>query len=332
MFDESYCAGMALGPAIRYALSRWQGLTRFIDGEQLGPCPKRREKALVQRAQMEGRMPHPVRERRPVEMDALAGIDLGLPVERQMIGIFRHQNLGDGCLGRQSALDQPGWSLGLPDAVFACAAGVFGTPGDDDTELGRDQVQPFAPVLADLVQVAPTAWTGLVDVDHDLDPRQMDRQCSAIATALACALHPTFRDYLVLARFRAGRDLLDILEAQQHLLLGKRLGLPAKAMALHLLDDLTQPLALMPLGQQHRLQRLEIIRKVIARHPQIRSYSAPFYDDPHTPDSLRRSAANNYPACVGATVSRASWTSRQSRPSSRADNCPDAAHMEPVGG
>lgn len=39
-------------------------------------------------------------------MDALAGIDLGLPVQRQMIGIFRHQNLGDG-FGRQAALDQP---------------------------------------------------------------------------------------------------------------------------------------------------------------------------------------------------------------------------------
>jgi hypothetical protein len=50
-------------------------------------------------------MPHPVCERRPVEMDALAGIDLGLPVERQMIGIFGHQNLSGG-FGRQPAFDQ----------------------------------------------------------------------------------------------------------------------------------------------------------------------------------------------------------------------------------
>lgn len=32
----------------------------------------------------------------------------------------------------QSALDQPGRSLGLQDAVLACATGVFGTPGDDN--------------------------------------------------------------------------------------------------------------------------------------------------------------------------------------------------------
>ena len=59
----------------------------------------------MQRAQMEGGMPNPVRQCRAVELDALAGINLGLPVERQMIGIFGHQNLGDGCLGRQSALN-----------------------------------------------------------------------------------------------------------------------------------------------------------------------------------------------------------------------------------
>ncbi|MET4046245.1 hypothetical protein ABIC03_007985, partial [Bradyrhizobium sp. RT6a] len=33
-------------------------------------------------------------------------------------------------------------------------------------------------------------------------------------------------------------------------------------------------------------------------------------DDPDSPDSLRRSAANNYPGCVGFAVSRASWTRR----------------------
>jgi len=45
-------------------------------------------------------------------------------------------------------------------------------------------------------------------------------------------------------------------------------------MTLQLFDDLAQPLALVPLGKQHRLQRLGIIRKVIA-HRQIRAYSRP---------------------------------------------------------
>jgi hypothetical protein len=56
-----------------------------------------------------------------------------------------------------------------------------------------------------------------------------------------------------LAGFRTGRNLLDVLETEQHLLFGKRLCLPAKAMALQFLDDLAQPLAFVPLGQQHRL-------------------------------------------------------------------------------
>ncbi len=93
-----------------------------------------------------------------------------------MIGVFGHQNLGDGCLRRQAALDQPGRSLGLQDAIFAGAAGVFGTAGDDNAELRRHHVQPLALVFADLVQVALAAKTGLgVELDHDLDPRQMRR-------------------------------------------------------------------------------------------------------------------------------------------------------------
>jgi len=60
-------------------------------------------KALMQRTQMEGGMPNPVRQRRSIESDALAGIDLGPPIQRQMIGIFGYRNLGDGCFRRQSA-------------------------------------------------------------------------------------------------------------------------------------------------------------------------------------------------------------------------------------
>ena len=274
----------------------------------------------MQRAQVEGGMLNPVRQRRSIESDALAGIDLGLPVERQMIGIFGHQNLGDRGLGRQAALDQPGRSLGLHDTILAGTTGVFGTPGNDNAELRRHHVQPLALVFTDPMQFALAAGAGLVvDVDDDLDPRQMRRQCPAVDAALARPFRPTFRGGLVLTGLGRGRDLLDVLEAQQHLFLRKRLRPPAKAMTLQFLDDLAQPLALVPLGKQHRLQRLGIIRKVIA-HGQIRAYSRPPDDVLDASDSLRRSAAHNYPACVGTTVSRAAWTRRQSSPSSSADN------------
>ena len=132
----------------------------------------------------------------------------------------------------------------------------------------------------------------------------MRRQCSAVVAALARSFHPAFQGRVVLAGFRTGRNLLNVLETEQHLLLGKRLCLPAKAMTLQLLDDLAQPLALVRLGQQHRLQRLGIVRKVIA-HRQIRAYSPPLDDALEASDLLRRSAAHNYPACVGTIVSRA---------------------------
>ena len=139
----------------------------------------------MQRAQVPGGMSDPVRQRRTIEIDALAGVNLGLPVQRQMIGIFGHQNLGDGGLGRQAAFDQPRRSRRLHDTVLAGPAGIFGPPGDEDAELRRHDVQPLALVLADPVQLALAAGAGLVvDVDDDLDPRQMRRQRSAVGAAL----------------------------------------------------------------------------------------------------------------------------------------------------
>lgn len=93
-----------------------------------------------------------------------------------MIGIFGYQNLGDGGLGRQSTFDQPGRSRRLHDTVFAGSAGEFG-PGDENAELRPHHVQPLAPVFADPVQIAPATGARLVvDIDDDLDPRQMRGQ------------------------------------------------------------------------------------------------------------------------------------------------------------
>ena len=135
----------------------------------------------MQRAQVPGGMADPVGQRRAIEIDALAGVDLGLAIQRQMVGIFGDQNLGDGGLGRQAALDQPRRRRGLHDAVLASPAGIFGPPGDEHPELRRHDVQPLALVLADPVQLALAARAGLVvDVDHHLDPRQMRRQRSPV--------------------------------------------------------------------------------------------------------------------------------------------------------
>ena len=75
-------------------------------------------------------------------------------------------------------------------------------------------------------------------------------------------------------------SLFDIFKTEQHLVLGQRLRPAAEAMPLQLLDDLAQPVVLNSLGEQHRFQRLGIIRQRVARHDQIRSYSAELCDDP----------------------------------------------------
>ena len=139
----------------------------------------------MQRAQVPGGMADPVCQRRAIQIDALAGINLGLAVERQVVGIFGHQNLGDRGLGRQAALDQSHRRRGLYDTVLASPAGIFRPPGDEHPELRRHDVQPLTLVLADPVQLAPAARAGLVvDVDDNLNPRQMRRQRSPVDPAL----------------------------------------------------------------------------------------------------------------------------------------------------
>ena len=168
----------------------------------------------------------------------------------------------------------------MHDTVLARSASVFGPPGDEHPELRRHDVEPLALVLADPVQLALATGAGLViDIDDDLDPRQMRRQRSTVDPALANPRRTAIGCVLVLLGFARRFDLLDILQTQQHLLLGQRLRPAAKAMALQLLDDLTQPFALASLGEQHRFQRLEIVRQCVVRHDQIKSYSAEFCDD-----------------------------------------------------
>ncbi len=106
----------------------------------------------------------PVRQRGAIQIDALPGANLGLPVQRQMIGIG-YQHLSDRSLGRQATLNQPGRGLCLHDAVLASPASVFGPPVEENAELRRHQVRPLALVLADPVQFTLATGAGLVSDD-----------------------------------------------------------------------------------------------------------------------------------------------------------------------
>lgn len=205
--------------------------------------------------------------------DTLPGVNLRPAIQRQVIRILRHQNLGDGGFRRHAAFDQSRRRAGLHDTIFATPAGVFGTAGEEHPELGRHNVQPLALVFADRpgsrgrsccryrrrsrpVANAPATSRGWCGASRPVqlaqseltDPRSPHRS-------------------LPFARRLRGRAAFDF---------GQRLRPAAKPVTLQFLDDLTQPLVLHPLGEQHRFQRLGIVGQCIARHDQIRSCSSEF--------------------------------------------------------
>ena len=170
----------------------------------------------MHRTQVPGGAADPVGERGAIEIDALPGADLRLAIERQVVGIFGDQNLGDRRLGRQAALDQPRGRGSLHDNVLAGAAGVFGPAHDDHAQLRRHDVQPLAHVLADPVQVVAAAGAGVIlDVDDHLDAGKVRRQRAPVGPALGRA-RLTFGRSSLLLLFLAGRlDLFGFFQAKQ---------------------------------------------------------------------------------------------------------------------
>ena len=139
--------------------------------------------------QMPGGAANPVGERRTVEGDPLPGVDLRLAVERQMVGVFGDEHMGDRRLGRQAALDQSRRSRRLHHGALAGPAGVFGTARHQHAELRRHDIEPLGDIFADPVQPALAAGAGLVvDVDDRLDARQMRGQRAAVTAALSARL------------------------------------------------------------------------------------------------------------------------------------------------
>ena len=138
----------------------------------------------MDRPQQEGRAADPIGQRRTVEFDALAGIDLSLPIQRKMIGIFGDKHLRYRGLGRQSALDQPRRRRRLHHHVLTSSAAIFGSANHQHAELCRHDVEPFARILADPMQRLAAARAGaVVDVDHHLDARQMLGKRSSVHPA-----------------------------------------------------------------------------------------------------------------------------------------------------
>jgi hypothetical protein len=169
------------------AASAWvEHRGRRLVGEQLRRRPEVGENALANRTQVEGGAADPVGERRAVEAQALALVNLRLAIQRQMIGAFGDQHVRHRRLRRQAALDQSRRRWGLHDDVLASPASILGPAHDQHPELGGNDIELLAHVFADPVKLAPTARASLaLDVDDGLEARQMRGQGAAVGAPLA---------------------------------------------------------------------------------------------------------------------------------------------------
>ena len=118
-----------------------------------------RADGIDQRAHQPRGLAYPIREGGTIQFDAAARIDLGLAIQRAMIGILRHQHVRQQCRRGQAAVNGQAGSRGLHDTV-AAAAGQLRTHVADDAEHCRHVIEHFGDILAQPVQRAAAFRTG----------------------------------------------------------------------------------------------------------------------------------------------------------------------------
>lgn len=207
-----------LGPS---GLRRRDHRHHRLVGEQLGRALELGHQMRMDRRQPPGGAADPVGEHRALDVDALAGIDAGLTVERAVIGIFRDHHLGDQRIGRDALVDHEARRRRLDHAgLVAAATAIAWTPGDEHAELDGDNVEALADILADHVKVAIAAGADLaLDVDDLFDPLQMRRQRTKVLPApLALLSVPGLVERCLDLGLCARQRDLEILERQLELI------------------------------------------------------------------------------------------------------------------
>jgi len=127
---------------------------------------------------------HPVAERGAVELDPLPGKDLRLAVQGEVVREFGHQHVREQRLSGHPAGDRPLGSGCLHHRLRAGPAAIAGSADHLHPQLGGDDVEHLARVLTNRMQGPAAAGAALVlDVDQDLDPRQVPWQSTQITPA-----------------------------------------------------------------------------------------------------------------------------------------------------
>src|SRR5271165_3970860 len=161
-------------------------------------------------------------------MDAVAGEDLRLPVQRKMIGVFRHNDIGNERFRRDAAFDKPRRSWSLHHRLLAFAA-VFAATGDYDAQGCRDFVEALGFVLADYMHLLTTTGADRAFRFDDLfDARQVSRQRSPVGAAFLRPLALEALVFLFFLSFGFGAGGLQLLQHKIELVLAQPLGTAAE--------------------------------------------------------------------------------------------------------
>src|SRR5215831_10288929 len=128
---------------------------------------------LVERPQQDGAAAHLVGERRHAEIDALARVALGLPIERLMLAILLEQDHGEQARPGKAARQHRERRRRLAD-LLAVSAGELLPHGLHDLPPPRYRLERLCDILAELGEPAraATAATGRTRHDYAL-ARQM---------------------------------------------------------------------------------------------------------------------------------------------------------------
>src|SRR5262245_15093098 len=140
-------------------VARCKHFDGVVVGVDYGPRHNVLFDLLGQRLQQPCRLAHPVGEQGAIKLDAIARVDLGLPVEREMIAIFRDRHVGQYAGVRLPARDRQrrhGW-LHHAAAFVARAGGPHFLP---NFEVAGDILEDLGAIFAHCTQRAVTPRCG----------------------------------------------------------------------------------------------------------------------------------------------------------------------------
>src|ERR1700733_10622683 len=136
--------------------------------------------AGLQRLQPPTSAAHPVRQGRAVDLDAVPGEDLALPVKRKVIAVFGDQNMSEKTGTGETLGNRTLWAGGLINSPAGPAA--IARPADaDDSKPRGHMIEHLADSLADHMQFTAAAGARLMlEIEPHVLAGQMRRQAWSI--------------------------------------------------------------------------------------------------------------------------------------------------------